>query len=250
MRILILLCFMAVLGTTLQAQESAEDLAQEYLKNVKIDLPCDSVKLKLSQISSEDLSKQLSSDAVKLAFWLNIYNAITQENLHAHPEWFKDKKSRATFYGSKLIKVGGKHLSLDQIEHGILRRNMNKFSLGYVKKLFSRGIVRQWRPSYIDPRIHFSLNCGASSCPPILFYESNKVQEQLDISSGGYLQSECQRSGDTLAVPALFSWFRGDFGGKKGMYQMLEKYGVLQTGERPKIIYKAYNWELSLKNYQ
>lgn len=246
----ILLSFLIISKSMLFAQMKPEILSQELLKAVKIELPTDSIKNQLAHLSPTDFEKMLSSHEEKMAFWLNIYNATSQFALKEKPEIFKTKKTRSKFYKMKLINVAGHLLSLDEIEHGILRRGKNKFSLGYLPRIFQRKFIRKSEVDRLDPRIHFSLNCGATSCPPILFYESKNLNDQLNQSTRGYLDGACLKTEKNIEVPALFSWFRGDFGGKKGIYNFLESYNIIQKGERKKLKYLPYDWTLALGNYE
>jgi hypothetical protein len=106
---------------------------------------------------------------------------------------------------------------LDDIEHGILRRSKVKWSFGYFNKLFPSAFEKKHRVDTLDYRIHFSLNCGAISCPPIAFYKPEQLDKQLEVATKVYLSGEAayNEADNTVALPALMGWFRGDFGGKK-----------------------------------
>ncbi len=52
--------------------------------------------------------------------WLNIYNAFVQKLLTDNPGKFKKRNS---FFSDQQITLAGRQLSLDDIEHGILRRS-------------------------------------------------------------------------------------------------------------------------------
>ena len=80
-------------------------------------------------------------------------------------------------------------MSLDDIEHGILRRSKIKWSEGYFNKLFPSKFEKENRVNKVDYRIHFALNCGARSCPPIAFYDPEKLDKQLDVATMIYLKS-------------------------------------------------------------
>ncbi len=104
-----------------------------------------------------------NDDAIK-TFWINIYNA-----------WFqilatREKKKSPEIFTGKLITIADTKFSLDDIEHGILRRYRWKLSRGYLPELFPGRLIKQLAVAKIDYRIHFALNCGAKSCPPIAFY--------------------------------------------------------------------------------
>jgi len=230
-------------------QPSLIELSQQLLLAAKTQAPTDTIAAQLSRIQEKDLTGQLVSDNDKKAFWINLYNAYTQIILSKNPEQYK---KRSTFFGNKVIFVAGKHLSLDQIEHGILRRSKVKWSLGYLNKLFPAAFEKRNRVGKVDYRIHFSLNCGARSCPPIAFYKSGQLDQQLDIATKVYLQGECvyDSNNNAVIVPALMNWFRRDFGGKKKMKILLKKLSVVPENKNPAIHFKKYNWDLFLANYK
>ena len=80
--------------------------------------------------------------------------------------------------------VGGLLFSLDEIEHGVLRCN--------------RGHPKDKKPMFVlendprmklmltkfDARIHFALNCGANSCPPIRIYQADRLNAQVGNRGG------------------------------------------------------------------
>lgn len=70
----------------------------------------------------------------------------------------------------------------------------------------------------LDYRIHFALNCGARSCPPIAYYTVDGLDKQLQQAMTGHLKSETDydSSRNTAHVTAFMGWFRADFGGKRG----------------------------------
>lgn len=104
----------------------------------------------------------------------------------------------------------------------------------------------------VDYRIHFALNCGAKSCPPIAYYSPEKLDQQLDIATKNYLSSEADynKEKDVLYLPAIMGWFRADFGGKKGMREILKSHNIIPEAANPKIKFKDYDWTLELSNYK
>ncbi|TNE55421.1 MAG: DUF547 domain-containing protein [Bacteroidetes bacterium] len=244
---LFFLTFTQLMIISVYSQNPSVELSQKFLESVKLNQASDSWLEAIEKKAFDELRSDLDEDHEKLAFWINLYNATTQKTLKEHPEYFKD---RGSFYHKKLITVAGEAFSLDEIEHGILRRNTSKYSLGYFRKISTRKAIKKLMLKRIDPRIHYALNCGAKSCPPVMFYDDQKLSEQLDLSSRAYLETECEQKDGKLYVPALFSWFRGDFGGKRGIYRFLKKYGVIEAGEKPSLVFKEYDWTLSLGHYQ
>jgi hypothetical protein len=85
--------------------------------------PTDLFAHMLESISEENIRNDLTSDNLKKAFWINLYNAWTQIILSKDPSKYK---SRSSFFGSRQILIAGMKLSLDDIEHGMLRRSKNK----------------------------------------------------------------------------------------------------------------------------
>ncbi|MEJ7738371.1 MAG: DUF547 domain-containing protein [Chitinophagaceae bacterium] len=223
-------------------------LSQQLLLAAKTKEPTDSLTAILSTIPETEISKQLSTEDQKKAFWINIYNAYTQIILSKEPGKYKSKSS---FFSRKQIAIAGHFLSLDNIEHGILRHSKIKWSLGYLNTFFPSAFERKNRAQAVDYRIHFSLNCGAKSCPPIAFYKPEQLDKQLDQATKVYLQGESDynEKENTVSVPALMGWFRHDFGGRKEMKRLLKKLSVIPAGKNPSIHFKAYDWNLFLENY-
>ena len=154
--------------------------------------------------------------------------------------------------GVNKLLLRAKNLSLDDIEHGILRHSKIKWSLGYFNKLFPGQFEKDNRVGKLDYRIHFALNCGAKSCPPIAFYTPEQINKQLDVATLVYLkgESEYKEAENKVYVPALMGWFRRDFGGKKKMKLLLSKLAIIPQGTDPAIHFKKYDWGLFLENYK
>jgi hypothetical protein len=169
--------------------------------------------------------------------------------LRENPEKYQ-KKSK--FFRAKLFNIAGLSLSLDDIEHGILRRSRMKYALGYLGKMFPPKWEKQLRVDRIDHRIHFALNCGAKSCPPILFYQKDRLNQQLNLAESVYLSGSViyDEAKKEVYVPAILSWFRADFGGKEGTRVLLYKYGLVPEGTKPRIKFSNYDWTLYLENFK
>lgn len=199
-------------------------------------------------LDMERLKTELKTDAEKKAFWINAYNAYTQVLLKKDPKAYEHRKQ---FFTGEQINIAGKMLSLDDIEHGFLRRGKVKWSLGYFGKLFPGKTERALRVKKLDYRIHFALNCGAKSCPPIAFYNPEQIDKQLDLATAAYLKAEADydAGNNKLGLPAILGWFRRDFGGKRGMLKIVRSLDIIPSNAKPDIYFKDYNWELGLDNY-
>ena len=234
---------------TMDSSTNYIQISQQLLYAVKTGDSSENFILQLSAADKKELRKQLPTDAGKKAFWLNIYNAFIQKLLSAHPEKYK---SRNSFFTNKQIVIAGIALSPDDIEHGILRRSKVKWSMGYFNKLFPSRFEKDFGVSVLDNRIHFALNCGAKSCPPIAYYTPENIDKQLELATKNYLHTETDynTASAVIHLPKIMSWFRADFGGKKGMKSMLEKYGITKKSEDITIRFKEYDWTLFLNNYK
>ena len=222
----------------------AEKLSQKLLEQARKGEEVDA-KEKIASIEKEGLSESLETDKEKKAFWLNVYNAYIRMLLKEKPSRF-DRKF--IFFHRGYIKVAGKALSLEKVEHGLLRGSKLSFSFGYLRNPLAGLFERKFRVEEVDPRIHFALNCGAQTCPPIRFYESENIDDQLDTATESYLGQEVVEEEDFLSVPRVFLWFRGDFGGKRGIRHFLEVKGFETDGKSIK--YREWNWEMELDDFE
>lgn len=158
-----------------------------------------------------DLS-QLDADGPRLAFWVNVYNALMRHALLA----FAPTGSVVTnllLFERACYLVGGHRLSLNDIEHGVLRRNAR--ALPFFCRRFSRRDARQaLMVGRLDPRIHFALNCGAVSCPPVRTWDAGRLDAQLTQATEGYLRAFTQldRARQTVTLSRLLFLYAADFG--------------------------------------
>jgi hypothetical protein len=252
MKVLIslLLLFSMIFVKELHAQ-SANERVEMALQQIKSgDLSAARISIEqLDKYKVGVLAKELDTQAKAKAFWLNLYNATVQLHLQEDPRRFDD---RDVFFQKDWIRVAGLDISLDAIEHGIIRRSKNKLSLGYMDKLFVDGFEEKFRLDEVDYRVHFALNCGALSCPPVAIYFTDRLEEQLDKSSKLYLQDQIRldEKENDLYVPRLCFWFNGDFGGEDGIKEMLKKHGFTDLLLKdPDIEYLEYDWTLKVSNY-
>ena len=224
-------------------------LSQDFMYAAKLNEDVTAFIDQLKNLSFDELKKNISGDEEKKAFWINLYNGYVNSSLHKNPDLYKD---RGEFFSAKNIIVAGKTFSLDVIEHGILRKSKIKWSLGYFNKLFPNKTEKALRVRHLDKRIHFALNCGAKSCPPIAFYNAENINQQLDVATKAYLTGEATYNAaeNKLYLPAIMGWFRRDFGGKKKMISMVKSLNIVPEKVSPSIVFKPYDWTLYLENYK
>lgn len=223
-------------------------LSMELLNAVKNKKDTKAYTSKIENLSLNELSKSLDTDNKTKAFWINIYNAYVQTILRDSPELFED---RDQFFKSDQVNVGGKLLSFDFIEHGIIRGSKVKISMGFLTDPFASSLEKEFRVEETDGRIHFALNCGAKSCPYIAIYSAVNLDQELDIIAKQFLESSTiynPKEGE-VAVTTLFNWFRGDFSSRGGVLGVLRSYGIVPEDASPAVNYRDYDWTLDLGNF-
>ncbi|WP_348672465.1 DUF547 domain-containing protein [uncultured Abyssibacter sp.] len=148
--------------------------------------------------------------AEQKAYWINLYNALTvQQILEAYPVGsIRDIRSGLFSPGpwkKDLVSVAGQPLTLNDIEHRILR------------------------PIWQDPLIHYGVNCASIGCPDLLAtaYTGDSVDEQLAGNARAYVNDArgAQVTDDGLMVSSIYIWFQADFGGSDaGVIEHLRRY--------------------------
>lgn len=158
---------------------------------------------------------RLATVAERTAFWINIYNALLIHGVVAYRERSSLLEIRGAFERIAYV-IGGRRYSLDDIEHGVLRGNRAHFLIPGPR--FSRQDPRRQQAlAQVDPRIHFSLVCGASSCPPIGIYQAENLDQQLDLAARNFINGggvDLNRDRGTVALSRIFQWYSPDFGGR------------------------------------
>jgi len=199
---------------------------------------------KLSALTTDSLLQGLTDDASKIVFWLNMYNG-----------WFQILASRIQLsvpdiFTKKVICFKNRCFSLDEIEHGILRKYRWKYSLGYLPHFFIPTVIKQLAVEELDFRIHFALNCGAKSRPAIAFYSYDQLDRQLDLATKTFINGETtiDDAAKTITTSKILDWYRGDFGGKKGIRALIGNL-FQQNVTGYTLMFKPYDWTTSLNNF-
>ena len=151
-------------------------------------------------------------DEAELAYWLNAYNSTLRDALAERPRSGHLFRHRRLFRRATHTR-DGLEFTLDEIEHGLLRGNRRPpYGL---RRLLRRGDPKlEFAPSPPDPRIHFALNCGARSCPPVREYTSEGVDRELEAATLSYMEGESSldREAGLLTLPGVVKLYRSDFG--------------------------------------
>jgi len=190
-----------------------------------------------------------------MAFWINLYNVII---IHAVIELgIKDSvKEVWNIFKRVQYRVGGMSFTPDDIEHGILRGNRRR-----PYSLFRPFRNDDERCKYViremDPRIHFTLVCASSSCPPIEVYTSENLDRELTVASETFLNGggvEIDKKNHRLKLSRIFKWYRVDFGSSTTeiakfispyLYDKEDRDFLRENAARLKVDYQDYDWRLN-----
>jgi len=173
------------------------------------------------------------------AFWVNLYNALTVKVIldHYPLKSIRDIDISPGFFssgpwGAKLLTVEGRKISLNDIEHGILR------------------------PIWKDPRVHYAVNCASIGCPNLRAraYTAGNMEEMLEAGAGEYInhpRGATVKDG-RLIVSSIYTWFQEDFDGSdEGVLRHLRAYSgkALSEGLRGinRISDNDYDWSINDK---
>jgi hypothetical protein len=223
-------------------------LSREFLRCVRAGESTHAVGSRLRDLDRSRLADGLDGDDARLAFWVNVYNAAARDLLDAAPGVFDDKSS---LFGADIVTVAGRALSLDDVEHGLLRGARPKWGLGYVRNPWPSAFTERFGVGEPDPRIHFALNCGAAACPPIAAYSREGIDDELATATRSYLEQEAvyESDADVVRAPRLLLWFIGDFGGPSGVKEFLRRYDVFPSTADPALRFREYDWSFELGEF-
>lgn len=173
----------------------------------------------------------------QMAFWINLYNALTVQVVRDHfpVDSIRDIDiSPGLFssgpWGAELAEVEGEALTLDDIEHRILR------------------------PLWGDPRIHYALNCASIGCPNLAprAWRAGSLEEMLDAAARRYVNDPrgvAVEDGELL-LSRIYDWFEDDFGtGEDDVLIHLTAYAepdlAWEIGQSSGIGGYRYDWSLN-----
>jgi len=168
------------------------------------------------------------------AFYINVYNAFTIKLVLTKYPGINSIKEIGGFFSNpwnkKFIPLNARTVSLDYIEHEILR------------------------PKFKDPRIHFAINCASKSCPKLLNkpYEGSILEDQLDAQAREFINDKKNNfiKQDTLYISKIFKWFKEDF--NDNPLSFIKRYAdkdlkemLVASENNLSIAYLHYEWSLN-----
>ncbi|MCF6198889.1 MAG: DUF547 domain-containing protein [Hyphomicrobiaceae bacterium] len=191
------------------------------------------LKKYLRQLQATNV-KKLDRDE-QFAYWANLYNAKTIDVILQRYPVSSIKKIKSGLFSPgpwklKILKVNGVTLTLNDVEHGILRKI--------------------WR----DPRVHYAVNCASIGCPNLArnAFTGKKLQTMLDKGARDYINSPrgARVKNGRVFASKIYSWFNEDFGGnERGVLKHLLKYAKPALAKKLKAagsIYSyQYDWSLN-----
>ncbi len=166
----------------------------------------------------------------QMAYWINAYNAYTIRLIldHYPVQSIKDIGSSiqipfvTTPWAAKFFSIGSEQMSLDNIEHGTLRKK------------------------YDDPRIHFALVCASMSCARLRneAYTAAKLESQLDDQGRDFVNNPAKNKvgKQNAQLSRYFDWYKGDWT-KNGqsVAKWVNRYSTTKMDENARITYLDYN---------
>ncbi|NOH81811.1 DUF547 domain-containing protein [Vibrio sp. RE86] len=180
--------------------------------------------------SLENIDPREYSLNEQYAYWVNLYNAITVDLILDDYPVKSITKLGGLFsfgpWGDEVAKVAGKKLSLNDIEHRILR------------------------PIWNDPRTHYAVNCASLGCPNLQTqaFTANNTEQLLEQAAEEFINSDkgVLIVGNKAQLSSIYDWFSDDFGNKQELVQHLTKYRPELASLNGKLSYE-YDWDLNDK---
>jgi hypothetical protein len=215
------------------------ELLNKYVSEGKVDYAgFQSEEAKLDQYLDllQGVDPKTISGKEQFAFYANAYNAWTIKLILTKYPDITSIKELGIFntgpWKKKVVRLRGETVSLDHIEHDILR------------------------PRFKDPRVHFAINCAAKSCPPLGSepFLAEKLDQQLDDVTRSFINNpqSYRLEGRNLHVSRIFKWFSEDFNEDALSFFIKYANGELKKKLEPQpekinIKYLAYDWSLNGK---
>lgn len=176
----------------------------------------------LTALDATDPSTLADSDE-RLAFWLNAYNASVLDGVldsYGGDHGFSVLDS-GTFFDDPRYDIAGTTLSLNQLEHGVVRGKLDHPAVTGADQATQDAIAGfhtdLWGSADLDARIHVGLNCASIGCPnlrgasPPFAFHGDTVDAQLTAASQAYCDHPDKGAGPD-GISRIFQWFGDDFG--------------------------------------
>lgn len=198
--------------------------------------------------------ESLDSVRERLALWLNTYNALMLHAIVAR-RVSGSVRDAEDFFSGPHYSVGGHELTLDEIEHGLLRCNRRKY-MGFSPLLGARDPRVAWALPQVEPSIHFGLYTACPSSPRLRAFHAERVRDQLRTATREHLGAviALDRDAGSVELPAPFRWYTADFGESVAdILGFVEQHlpdderaqWLRSHGHDAEIRYAGYDWSLN-----
>lgn len=166
-----------------------------------------------------------ASDADRLAYWINAYNAIVLYAVTERPALTSVHDEKYDFFGLTRYLVGGEAISLYTLENEIVRRQFE------------------------DPRIHVALNCASVGCPrlPREAFVPDRLEAQLAREARAFCADpdKVRLRNDTVKMSQIFQWYAADFEVVGGPVAFCRKWGREDLPVDAHVEFLPYDWSLN-----
>ncbi len=251
------LAVLATLATPLSAQGQNSDAVYNKLLQTYVSMSSDGItrvdyaRWRASAADRKALDSYITEMSARkpsgmaraeaFAFWGNLYNAVTLKViLDRYPvasirdiksdNWF-DPKAYTGPWRQERVTVEGKRLSLDNIEHDIMR------------------------PTLKDPRVHYIVNCASYGCPNLMnrIWTAATLEADLDAAARAFVnhpRGVTVLANGSLKVSSIYKWFIADFGANDaGLIAHFRQYAGPALAQRltaaTRVAEDDYDWSLN-----
>lgn len=160
------------------------------------------------------------------AFWINAYNlSVIKGIIDNYPT--NSPLDNKGFFDKTTYSLGGKQITLNDIEHKLLRAQ------------------------FYDARFHFVLVCGAVGCPPLISkaYLPNTLDTQLEMQTkkainGSFIKVDTKKK--RVEASQIMEWYKGDFTmNGKSEIDFINQYRTEKLEGKYKLSYFPYDWKVN-----
>lgn len=196
------------------------------------------------------------------AFGINVYNLMIKYAFMKLGIGNTDI-ARAAFFTGVRFNLGGYFFSFQDLENGILRGN-RRAPYALSAQIGRNDPRAKFVMRDVDCRIHFALNCGALSCPPVKSFTAEGIEEELRIVAMAFCEDDnnvhVDAENHTVSLSKILFWYRADFANsdqelpkkvleflrgdkKEKLQKMLESEKVIT------VVYNHYDWGTDASNF-
>lgn len=194
----------------------------------------------------------------RIAFFVNCYNALCLHEYVSHGAPNSIFR-RWVFFRALSYRIAGLDMTLDDIEHGILRGNKRPPMIKFIQQLRPSDPKCQHVLTKRDGRIHFIISAGTRSDPPIRILDGENVQEELHEATVEFLSYSVKLDIErrVVTLPRIFLWYAEDFPTpEKSLLLWVARYLPVEISQQivtmvngldtaPIVSYENFDWAIA-----